>query len=345
MKPGVDSHRRPTQRDVADYVGASTATVSAVISGNRYVSPELKSKIEAAIVELGYVPDIVARSMRTNQTMTIGLMLPNILSPIWARVARGAQDIARSEGYSAVFYDTDEQAEQMMEGLTKLQQQRVDGIILAPCGSCDELLASYIQRSAAPIALVDRALEGCDLDTVVSDSERGTYQAIEHFLETGRQRIGILTLSLDISTGRDRLKGYKQALAARGLPIDEDLIIVGGSGEEEGYQGMQQLLAVSSSQRPDAVMVCSHMMTIGALKALREHEMDVPQDTAIIGFDDLPWTSLIQPALTVVRQSAYDMGAQAVKMLLKRLDEGVEAPTQRLVLGTALVHRESCCQS
>ena len=340
-----DNSKRVTQQDVADYVGVSRATVSAVISGARYVSPELKERVLAAIEELSYVLDIVARSMKTNRTMTIGLVLPNILSPIWARVARGVEDVARQAGFSTIIYDTDEQSDRMLDGLKKLQEQRVDGIVLAPCGGCADALSDYTTRVLAPIVLVDRYLEDLNFDMVVSDSGGGTYQATTHLLEVGRRCIGMITLSLEISTGRDRLRGYERALKDHDMPIVEKLIVVGGRGEQEGYQGAHRLLALPDGKRPDALFVSSHLMTIGALKAIRERSLRVPEDIALIGFDDLPWMPLMDPPLTTVSQPAYDMGAQAAEMLLARLtDDDREAATQRIVLETRLVHRQSCCQ-
>lgn len=346
----IDSHgpRRVTQQDIADYVGVSRATVSAVISGARYVSSELKEKILAAIDELGYVPDIVARSMKTNRTMTIGLVLPNILSPIWAKVARGVEDVARQAGFSTIFCDTDEQIPRMVDGLTELQQQRVDGIILALCGDCADVLSEYTRRVWTPIVLVDRYLEDLELDTVICDSESGTYRAIEHLLETGRQRVGIITLSLEISTGRDRLRGYERALRKYNVPLEEELIAVGGRGEQDGYRGIQQFLALPDRPGLDALFVSSHLMTVGALKAIRERGLRVPEDIAVIGFDDLPWAPLMDPPLTVVSQPAYDMGAQATEVLMTRLtkdrEERGEESARQIVLETRLVHRESCCQ-
>ncbi|MBM3300897.1 MAG: LacI family DNA-binding transcriptional regulator [Deltaproteobacteria bacterium] len=344
MRESEDSRQRVTQQDIADYVGVSRATVSAVVNRTRYVSPELREKILAAIEELGYVPDIVARSMKTNRTMTIGLVLPNILSPIWATIARGVEDVARKAGFSTIFYDTDEQIERMKDGLRKLHEQRVDGVILAPCGNCADVVSQHMSRIGTPLVLVDRYLEDFELDTVFSDSETGTYEAIGHLLETGRRRVAIITLSLGISTGRDRLRGYERALKDHDMPIDAKLIVVGGRGEEEGYHGTRQLLMLPEEQQPDALFVSSHLMSIGALKAIREKDLQIPEDIAVIGFDDLPWMPLMASPLTVVSQPAYEMGAQAAEILMARLTEQEEKATQRIVLATRLVHRQSCCQ-
>jgi len=337
-------HRRLTQQDIADLADVSRATVSAVINNTRYVSPELRARILDAIDHLGYVPNIVARSMKTNRTMTIGLMLPNILSPIWATIARGVEDVARQSGFSTILYDTDEQSERMEDGLRKLREKRADGIVLAPCASCTNFLGQYISRTGTAFVLVDRYLEDVELDTVLCDGEEGTYQAVRHLLDTGRRRIGIITLSLGISTGRDRLDGYRRALSDAGVGIHDDWIALGGRGERDGYDGAMKLLTSSEMPLPDALFISSHLMTVGALKALRERGLRVPQDVAVIGFDELPWMSLMAPPLTVVSQPAYEMGAKAAGVLLSRLIGDQTEPAQRIVLPTELVHRASCCE-
>ncbi len=335
---------RVTQQDIANRVGVSRATVSAAISGARYVNPALKARILAVIEELHYVPDSVARSMKTRRTMTIGLVIPNILSPFHAPVVRAVEDIAGQCGFSTIVYDTDEQPERMASALRNLQQRRVDGIILAPCGDCTDILSDYVTRTSTPIVQVDRYVEGLDMDAVTSDNEGGSYDAIKHLLDTGHRRVAIITVSLNLVPGRERLNGYRRALAEHGTPIDDSLIIVGGRGEADGHHGAERLLALPGGQRPDALFACSHLITVGALKKLREESLHVPDDVAVIGFDDLPWSSLFDPPLTVVNQPAYDMGAKAAEILMMRLSGEPVEGVQRVVLGTQLVHRSSCCR-
>ena len=337
-------HLRITQQDIADRVGVSRATVSAVLSGSRYVSPDLKNKILAVIDDLHYVPDIVARSLKTNRTMTIGLVLPNILSPVWATIARGAADVARSAGYSTIMYDTDERADVLQAALRTLQEKRVDGILLAPCSDSLELLSSFLAQVSIPVVLVDRFLEGLALDSVVSDDTHGAYLATRHFIETGRKRIGLINLPFNTSTGQNRLRGYRQALSECGLAEDPALIAVGGRGQQEGYQRTRDLLMLPPDRRPEALLVSSHLMTIGAISAILEKGQRIPNDMAVIGFDDTPWAPMLNPPLTVVNQPAYEMGAKSAELLRTRLDpQGNEDGPRHIVLPTTLVHRSSCC--
>jgi LacI family transcriptional regulator len=299
-------HTRVTQQDIAERIGVSRATVSAVLSGARYVSPELKQQILDAVRELNYIPDVVARSLKTNRTMTIGLVFPNILSPIWANIARGVADVAKEAGFSTILYDTDERHEAMQQALRTLQEKRVDGIVLAHCGECFDTLADFMVRVGIPIVLIDRSTEGLDLDMVISNGEEGMYQAVNHLLDTGRKRIGLISLPLTISTGRDRLRGYQRALVEHGLSVDENLIKIGGRGQEEGYARACELLSAAllhgspTGLDLDAVVAASHLMTIGAMKAIRNRGLQIPDDIALIGFDDTPWTPLLDPPLTVI---------------------------------------------
>jgi LacI family transcriptional regulator len=337
-------HPRSTQQDIARRVGVSRATVSAVLSGTRFVNPELKARILQAIEELHYVPDIVARSLKTNRTMTIGLVLPNILSPIWATIARGAADVARSAGYSTIMYDTDERCEVMQAALRNLREKRVDGILLAPCGDCLDLLSAFLAQVSIPVVLIDRFLPGLALDSVISDDESGAYQATRHFIETGRRRIGLINLPGSITTGQNRLQGYRRALDEGGLAVDPSLIAVGGRGEQEGCQRTLDLLSLPPACQPDALLVSSHLMTIGAMTAIRQKGKRIPAEIPVIGFDDTPWAPLLDPPLTVVHQPAYEMGARSAGLLQARLSpEPALDGAQHLVLPTTLVHRGSCC--
>jgi DNA-binding LacI/PurR family transcriptional regulator len=344
-KEAPHPHKRATQADIAARVGISRATVSAALSESRFVSPELKAQILQAAEALHYVPDILARSMKTNRTMTIGLVLPNILSPVWATISRGVADVARSAGFSTLMYDTDEQCDVMQTALRNLRERRVDGIVLAPCGEpTAAALAQFIAETAMPIALIDREIVELSLDTVVSDNASGTYQATKHLLDAGRQRIGLVNLPLAISTGRDRLKGYQRALKEHGRPVADALIAVGGRGIEEGYRQADRLLSLSTDRRPDALLVSSHLMTLGALRALRDRALRIPEDVAVIGFDDTAWASLIDPPLTVVNQQAYEIGSQGARLLLARLTSGAtDGAPRRIVLPTELICRRSCC--
>lgn len=341
------TNKRITQADIAERLSISRATVSAALSGQRYVSPELKTQILKLVEDLHYVPDIVARSMKTNRTMTIGLVMPNILSPIWATIARAVADVARKASFSTIVYDTDEQCDVMAAALRTLHEKRVDGIVLAPCSGSEDAIRELLERMTIPIVLVDRYLSDLPLDMVVSNGREGTYQAVSHLIETGRRRIGFINLPLEISTGRERLEGYRQALAEHDIEVDPWLIVTGGRGAQEGERQARQLLSLSPGRRPDALLAASHLMTVGTLTALRSCGLRAPDDIAVIGFDDTAWAPLLDPPLTVVNQPAYTMGAKAADILLARLEGSTtlsEEPLQ-VVLPATLIHRHSCCST
>jgi DNA-binding LacI/PurR family transcriptional regulator len=341
------AHKRITQADIAERLGISRATVSAALSGQRYVSPELKAQILALVEDLHYVPDIVARSMKTNRTLTIGLVMPNILSPIWATIARAVADVARKAGFSTIVYDTDEQCHVMTAALRTLHERRVDGIVLAPCSGSEDASRELLERMTIPVVLVDRYLSDLRMDMVVSNGHEGTYQAVSHLIETGRRRIGLINLPLDISTGRERLEGYGQALTEHDIQVDPRLIMTGGRGAQEGERQAKQLLSLPPALRPDSVLAASHLMTVGTLAALRSCGLRAPDDIAVIGFDDTAWAPLLDPPLTVVNQPAYTMGAKAADILLARLEGSSTIGDEplRVVLPSMLIHRYSCCST
>lgn len=337
--------RGATQQDIARLASVSRATVSAVINSTRYVLPETKARVLAAIKELEYVPNAIARSLKTDRTMMIGLMLPNILSPVWSSIARGVEDVAREGGFAAVIIDTDEQPDILLEGMQRLVQSRVDGIVLAPCGNRLDTLGRFATGRSTAMVLVDRYFVDSKNSPsgVTADNENATYEATRHLIDVGSERIGMVALSLQISTGLDRLEGYKRALCERGKSYDEGLVVIGGRGERDGYDATRRLMALRKHQRPDALVVCSHLMTVGALRAMRDMGLRVPEDVALIGYDELPWAGFMDPPLTVVEQPTYEMGERAARMLVARIQGMPEQGTGSVVLPTRLVHRQSCC--
>lgn len=343
LRTGDIRNARPTQQDVAERARVSRATVSAVINGNRFVSRELTDRVTAAIEELDYVPNIVARSMKTRRTMSLGLILPGLVSPVWMTVAKGVCDVAYEAGYSILVYYTAERTEKVQMGLRELEQKRVDGIVLVPSVNSTGVVREYAERGTARLVVVERCLESCDVDAVTSDGESGAYKATKHLLATGRRRIAMINLPEGLRAALDRVAGSQRALDEHGTAIDHDLIMYAGYSESDGYQAAHQLLSQGTGKRPDAILVSNHPMTLGALKAIRDTDLRIPDDIGVIGFDDMPWAPLMDPPLTVVSQRMYDLGAQAVKLLLARLAGRVEEASRRIVLSTRLVHRGSCC--
>jgi DNA-binding LacI/PurR family transcriptional regulator len=329
----------PRSDDVARLAGVSRATVSAVVNGNKYVSDDLRVRVEQAIAQLGYRPHGIARSLKSSRTATIGLVIPSIESHFWAPVVRGAEAVFAEAGYRLVLANTDEEGARAEAALEGLLEHQVDGVLIAPpAGSKRRHYEAYL-ASGRPLVFIERTVPGVEADYVGVDGRAGGQAAAAHLLNLGRRRLAILTLPLDVSASRERVQGVRSALQAVHLTLSDDQIVVGLS-EREGFAAAQGLL--QREPRPDALIVAGLRMTIGAFAAVREANLRIPDDIALIGYDETPWASLLTPPLTVVRQPARDLGRLGAEILLRRLQGEVEEWPQSIVLQPELLVRGSC---
>lgn len=328
----------PTIRDVAKRAGVAPITVSRVVNNSDYVSPATRERVEAAIAELQYVPNTLARSLRSKRTKTIALVLTDVTNPFWTTVARGVEDAASEQGFNMVLCNTDESETKQTDYLTVLLEKRVDGILLVPACSTAEPI-ELIHRLGTHVVVLDRRVPCSEVDIVRCDSEGGAYQLTQLLVRLGHQRIAMLSGPKDVSTADDRVAGYRRALAEAGLDADEALITYGEFKQSAGYEMMQRALSITPW--PTAVFGANNFIAIGALKALRDVGLNVPDDVALVTFDDLPLTLLLDPFLTVATQPAYEMGRQGAELLLARLSEQTSADYQEIVLPTEIIVRQS----
>lgn len=344
-------------KNVADYAGVSTATVSHVINGTRFVREETRQKVMAAVEALNYHPSTIARGLATKSTQAIGLIISDITNPFFTAVARGVEDQFNEHGYHTIFCNTDEDPAREDEYLRLLFAHQIDGLIIAPTGIYSDRL---VQMAAAevPIVLVDRAAPGLDAPVVGVDNECGAYKATRYLIELGHRRIGVITGLETISTLTDRVNGYRRALREANLPIDEALIVRADPRfyhdqsppstslqpltnlqmTPSAFYALQQLLDLP--HRPTALFVTNNQMTLGTLHAFKEKELRCPEDISLVSFDDHDWASLFSPALTVIRQPTYQLGQMAAKLLLKLIQHQEVIPPAPLPV--ELVVRESC---
>ena len=332
----------PTIQDVAKRAGVAPITVSRVINNSGYTSEETRARVEAAVAELGYVPNRLARGLRSKQTQTLGLVLTDITNPFWTTVARGVEDAAEAEGFSVILCNTDESEAKQDDYLHVLLQKQVDGFVLAPARS-SATAVTMIHRQNVPVVVIDRRVP-VDVDTVRCDSEGGAYQLTQHLLDLGHRHIAILSGSPAVSTAEDRVAGYRRALADAGLPVDEAYIFHREFTQTAGAEMAQQAMArqtLALSPRPTALFAVNNFIAIGALKALREMALRVPDDVSLVAFDDLPQALVIEPFLTVASQPAYEMGRRATEVLLQRLYGNVPETFQHVILPTTLIVRQS----
>ena len=313
-------------------------TVSRVINNSGYISQDARERVEAAIAEIGYVPNTLARSLRFKQTKTLALVLTDITNPFFTTLARGAEDIASEQGFNVIFCNTDESETEQAKELTALVQKRVDGVLLVPAASSAEPVA-FLREQNVPVVVLDRRVPDCTVDSVRCDSEKGAYELVKLLLELGHTRIAALSGPQKVSTAQDRVAGYRRALAGRGLGPDAEIILYGPFTQAGGYAMAKQALALSPP--PSAFLAANNFIAVGAYQAVREAGLNVPEDLSIVGFDDLPTWLVMEPFLTVAAQPAYEMGQRATRILLERLGHEVPAECREVVLPFEIIVRRS----
>ena len=331
--------KRPTMSDVAARAGVSKTTVSHVINETRFVEEETRQRVLQAVAELGYRPSVVARSLTTNRTETIGVIVSDSSNHFFAEVLRGIEDVLRPKNYTLLVCNTAEILEREAHYLDILMRQRVDGIIAAATSQrWDEL--TKVETQHIPVVFADRFFEGLDDPFVGVDNQKGAYLGTKCIIDCGHRQIGILAGFQRLSTMRERLAGFRQALEEHDISLPEEWVITSTLSIEGGREAMRQLLTLP--ERPTAVFLNNNLLTLGALLALKELGLRCPEDVGLVGFDDHPWAAVSAPPLTVVRQPAEQVGRAAAEMLLALInDEQVAGP--RVILDCEVVVRQSCC--
>lgn len=351
---------KTTSMDVARFAGVSIATVSHVVNKTRFVSEETEQKVLEAIKALNYRPNALARSLVTNVTRKIGLVISDISNPFFTAAVRGIEDVFLTCHYNVMLNNTDEIPQREDDCLHLLASQQIDGLIIAPTGSRNENLLDMAE-AGLPIVQLDRRSPDLNAPLVGVNNEDGACQAIRYLIGLGHRRIACLINYDAITTQHDRLRGWERALQEAGLPVDEELIVradphfygiqsdAKGSvpimrpashrpGMRSAYEVLQVLLG--SPRRPSAIFVTSNQLTLGALYAIRECGLACPEDISLISFDDHDWAPLFSPPLTVVSQPSYRMGQSAAQLLLNMIKgETVSEPEP---LHVEIITRASC---
>ncbi len=325
-------------RDVAELAAVSTATVSHVINHTRHVSPELTMRVRTAMEELNYQPDAVARSLRRRETLTLGLLVPSVEIPFYASVAYGVERIASDFGYSIILTNSDWKAETAVRHMQEFLARRVDGVICNSAGLDAEAIGMIID-SGSPVVLLEESVPGTELDVIGVDNTRGAHLAARHLLDEDHCRIGIVTGHLAYSVSQDRLKGVRRVMQKVGLPTPTDLIFEGDYLPATGREAVGRFF--SQVEPPTAILAFNDLMAMGALQALAERGLKVPDDVAVMGFDDIPLSEFTSPGLTTVRQPLLRMCQAAVEVLLQRIRGNGPAETQQILLTPELVIRAS----
>jgi LacI family transcriptional regulator len=345
IRSGANSPgKRVTIRDVAKRSGVSSATVSHVLNGTRFVTEETRARVLEAIEVLHYRPSALARSLTTRVTHSIGVIVSDITNPFFTAVVRAIGDVALERGYYLTVCNSDGDSEQERTIVQALLSKQVDGLIMAP-SDYDAAHFQEILHQGTPLVFIDRGLSPSIASTVCVDNQLGMRQAIEHLIADGHRDIAMILGRYSLRTTHERLQGYTDALQAHNIPLQQRLIRWSNSWLSGGFESTLDLLA--SDPWPSALLVGNNQMTMGSLRALQEAGVRVPHDLAVIGFDDHDWASLCSPPLTVVRQPTDEIGRLAVEAMFRLIDSrsgGQSAEPETIRLLPELVVRGSCSE-
>jgi len=280
----------------------------------------------------------LARNLRVRQTRTVGVIIPDIENPFYTSVIGGIEEVLQASEHTLLLANSAENANREQANARTFQSEGVAGIIFAASGS-DYSIYRDLLSTAMPLVAISRVPDSLRIDAVSVANQAGVRTAVSHLLGLGHRRIAIISGPPWISTAKERMQGYEESLAAAGIALDRDLVQFADFRQHGGYQAMSELLKLPG--RPTAVFVGSNLMTLGALQAIHERNMQIPQQIAVVGFDDMPWAVSLNPPLTAVAQPAYKVGVTAARLLLERLQNPAKPP-RHLVLETSLVVRSSC---
>jgi DNA-binding LacI/PurR family transcriptional regulator len=325
-------------KDVARLAGVSTATVSRVLANKRYVKIEVRQAVQDAMVQLKYQPSRTARSLRAQRSKIIGLIISDIQNPFFISLVRAVEDVAFSQKYAVFLCNADEDSGKEKFYLDLMQGESVAGVIVSPTlENADPCLA--LQQANIPFVVIDRTLADIDVDTVAVDNVQGAYDLVSHLIADGHTRIGAVLGITSATTGRERYEGYVRALAAHHIPLDPRLVLTGIPRETEGTHLTHTLLDLPDP--PTALFTGNNLLTVGALRTIQQRKLQIPDDIALVGFDEIDWMSLIQPGLTTLVQPTYEMGKIAADLLLQRIEDPLRPPQKIIAQGLIKV-RQSC---
>jgi len=324
-------------KKVAEEAGVSTATVSRVLSDKPHVRPELRQRVLAAMQDLDYRPNLVARSLRVQKSSIIGLIVSDIRNPFFTYVSRAVEDVAHAQGMSIFLCNSDENPDKEVLYLKQMRGENVAGIIFSPTRQIADTFSELVVTDQ-PMVIIDRRVHNANVDNVLIDNVESAYRLAEHLIMHGYRRIAAL-FGIASTTGRERRKGFVQALRDHAVEPDPELVSFVNAREEDGYQATLKLLALPD--RPEAIFTSDGLLATGTFRALRESGLVIPDEIAFVTFDDTPWTGLVEPPVTVVQQPTYEIGKTATELLLERIQDPSRS-TRQVVLQSTLVVRRSC---
>jgi LacI family transcriptional regulator len=334
------SNNRINIHNIARDASVSIATVSRVINGHSSVSPEVRKRVQDTIQRLAYRPNIIARSLRTQQSGSIGVVVPNISNAYFSDAVRAFQDEVEGAGYTTFIVNTDGKIDREQAALRTLQERRVDGVVLVSAAGKSTPALLDLLRASTPVVAMDRRIDHPAIDHVLMDVRRGTMEAVLHLVGQGRRRIAFLAGPAGLSTAKEKLAGYRDGLRKSGIVFDKSLVFPGDYTFAGGEAQSAEI--IRRRPRPNAIVVANNLMALGAMRTLLRASLDIPREIAFFGVDDADWSDTIKPAVSVVAQPTAAMGRETARLFLRRKENGDAAKSGEIVvLPTSLVLRES----
>jgi LacI family transcriptional regulator len=319
-----------TIRDVAADAGVSAMTVSRVINESTRVNAETRRRVQDSIAKLGYVPNRLARGLIQRKTGALGVIVPDVANPFFTLVVRGVEQVAWRAGYHVILCDTQGNLERERGYLEDMVAFQVEGVLIAPVSDRSRPHLRLLTRNNVPFVLIDRSIAGFDGDLVQGDSVGGARRLVEHLIGLGHRRIGMVTESGEVSTARDRVRGYTEALEAAGIVVDHELVAESSAIDPDAAcEATMRLLALPDP--PTAIFAVNNIAVIGVVEAARRQQLEIPADLALVCFDDIEHVSRLYPFLTVMAQPAETYGTVATQLVLDRLG-GRVADRRRIVV-------------
>lgn len=331
--------KRVTLRDIASLTGFSINTVSRALNNKEEVNTDTRTKILAAATQFGYRPNRLAKGLRSNKTGTIGIVVTDVANPFFSALVKGIARAARELDYSIILQDSDENYAGEEEAIQVLLAEQVDGILITPVQSQQETI-ERLAKAHFPFVLVGRYFHDLDTNYVVPDDYQGGFIATDHLLKQGHRRIAMVNGPLHISSARERFQGFSDALAKYAIPVDKSLVSTGALTVEEGLDLARSIL--KRVPRPSAIVCYSDFVAFGVMQAIREIGLSIPEDIAVVGFDDVRMASCLQVPLTTIQSPKEELGRQAMQLLVHRLEKDHhDGETDQRKLDVTLIPRES----
>lgn len=327
--------------DVAREAGVSMATVSRVVNNNPNVKPQTRKKVFEAIERLGYRPNAVARGLASKKTTTVGVVIPDISNSIFSEVARGIEDIANMYHYNIILCNADKKKDKEIRVINTLLEKQVDGLLFMGGAITDEHVQAF-KTSSVPVVLCATVDEQKSIPSVDIDHEKAAYDAVQVLLQNGHRQIAMISGTLqDPTNGYARYQGYKKAMEEAGIPVREDYVRIGNYRYESGLEVTKYFLELD--ERPTAIFAATDEMAIGAVHALQDSGLKVPEDVSVISVDNIRMASMVRPQLTTVAQPMYDIGAVSMRLLTKLMNKETKDASEltQVTLPHDIIHRNS----